>query len=91
MTHPCCSGTETRTYKKGFKKLFGVRLTGTKKFRLSEQSPWTACGLLSVLDGRRTGHDETHRMVCVARWRSRDGAEGIIEFMHMEVARLANT
>ncbi len=42
-----------------------------------------------MLDGRRTGHDETYRMVCDARWRSRDGAEGIVEFMHVEVARLA--
>ena len=42
-----------------------------------------------MLDGRKTGDDETHRMVCVARWRSRDGAEGIVEFMHVEVARLA--
>ena len=44
-----------------------------------------------MLDGRRTGHDKTHRMFCDAQWRSRDGAEGIIEFMHMEVARLAYT
>ena len=42
-----------------------------------------------MLDGRRTGHNETHRMVCNARWRSRDGVEGIIEFMHVAVARLA--
>ena len=90
MTHPCCSGTETRAYKKGFKKLFGVRLTGTKKFRLGKQSPWTACESF-VLDRRRTGHDETYRMFCDARWRSRDGAEGIVKFMHVEVARLAYT
>ena len=42
-----------------------------------------------MLDGHRTGHDETYRMVCDARWRSCDGAEGIVEFMHVEVARLA--
>ena len=30
MAHPCCSHTKMCTYKKSFKKLFGVRLTGTK-------------------------------------------------------------
>ncbi len=75
---------------RALKKLFGVRLTGTKKFRLGERSPWTACGSF-VLDGRRTGQDKTHWMVCDARWRSRDGAEGIVEFMHVEVAQLAYT
>ena len=64
---------------RALKKLFGVRLTGTKKFRLGEQSPWTACGSF-VLDGLRTGHDETYRMFCDARWRSRDRAEGIVVF-----------
>ena len=28
-------------------------------------------------------------MVCGTQWRLRDGAEGIVEFMHVEVARLA--
>ena len=90
MTHPCCSGTETHTYKQGFKKALRGAVNGHKKFRLGEQSPWTACGSF-VLDGRRTGHNKTYQMFCGARWRSRDGAEGIVEFMHMEVARLAYT
>ena len=44
-----------------------------------------------MLDGRKTGHDETYRMFCNVRWRSRDGAEGLVKFMHVEVARLAYT
>ncbi len=62
--------------KRASKKLFGVQLTGTKKFCLSKQSPWMACRLLFVLDGRRTGHNKTHRMVCGARWRSCDLSGG---------------
>ena len=44
-----------------------------------------------MLDGRRTGHDKTYRMFCDARWRLRDGAEGIVDLMHVEVVRLAYT
>ena len=56
----------------------------------NETTTWTACGSF-VLDGRRTGHDKMYRMFCNARWRLRDGAEGIIVFMLVEVARLAYT
>ena len=31
MTHPCCSGTEMRTYKKGFKKTLWGAVNGHKK------------------------------------------------------------
>ncbi len=56
----------------------------------NETTTWTACGSF-VLDGHRAGHDETYRMFCDARWRSRDGAKGLAKFMHVEVARLAYT
>ena len=75
---------------RAFKKALRGAINGHKKVRLGERSPWTACGSF-VLDGRRTGHDEMYWMFCDARWRSRDGAEGIVEFMHVEVARLAYT
>ena len=65
MTHPCCSGTEMRTKKQGVKKALQGAINGHKKFRLGKRSPWTACGSF-VLDGRRTGHDETYRMFCDA-------------------------
>ena len=49
MTHPCCSGTETHTYKKGFKKTLWDAVNGQKKI-LSEQA--------ITVDGLRT-------LVCV--------------------------